>query len=90
MAPSAQSRYLSSTDSTDDPLAFALRPPDGETEEERRERLAQEARNKEQSDLIDEQLKAERETLRRRKAAGEVKLLLLGQAESGKSTLQKQ
>lgn len=88
MAPSAQSRHSLSGD--DDPLSFAMRPPEGETEQERRERLEREAQAKEQSNLIDEQLKAERETLRRRKASGEVKLLLLGQAESGKSTLQKQ
>ncbi|GJJ08385.1 hypothetical protein Clacol_002600 [Clathrus columnatus] len=90
MAPSAQSRHPSSIDAIDDPLSFALRPPDGETEEERKQRLAKEALDKEQSNQIDEELRAERETLRRRKAAGEVKLLLLGQAESGKSTLQKQ
>lgn len=76
--------------SADDPLSFAIRPPDSETEEERLQRIALESEARRLSDLIDEELRAERERLKRRKASGEVKLLLLGQAESGKSTLQKQ
>jgi len=76
--------------STDDPLAFAIRPPATETEEERGIRMALEMEARRNSDLIDEDLRAEREKMKRRKATGEVKLLLLGQAESGKSTLQKQ
>ncbi|KDQ55670.1 hypothetical protein JAAARDRAFT_37068 [Jaapia argillacea MUCL 33604] len=43
------------------------------------------------SNRIDEELKREREAIRRRRAQKtEVKVILLGQAESGKSTLQKQ
>ncbi|KAF8589454.1 guanine nucleotide binding protein, alpha subunit [Ramaria rubella] len=76
--------------STDDPLAFAIRPPESETEEERQLRTALEAEARRTSDLIDEDIRNEREIIKRRKATGEVKLLLLGQAESGKSTLQKQ
>ena len=76
--------------STDDPLAFAIRPPDSETEEERQRRTAMETEARRTSDLIDEDIRVERERIKRRRAAGEVKLLLLGQAESGKSTLQKQ
>ncbi|KAI0744354.1 G-alpha-domain-containing protein [Daedaleopsis nitida] len=41
------------------------------------------------SNAIDEELRREREAMRRRKAK-DVKVMLLGQAESGKSTLQKQ
>ncbi|KAI0355795.1 G-protein alpha subunit [Trametes cingulata] len=41
------------------------------------------------SNAIDEELRRERELLRRKRAR-EVKVMLLGQAESGKSTLQKQ
>ncbi|KAK7692120.1 hypothetical protein QCA50_003739 [Cerrena zonata] len=41
------------------------------------------------SNAIDEELKQERE-LRRRRGQKEIKVMLLGQAESGKSTLQKQ
>ena len=76
--------------SADDPLAFAIRPPSTETEEERMLRMALETEARRISDLIDEDLRVERERIKRRRASGEVKLLLLGQAESGKSTLQKQ
>nr|GAT48707.1 guanine nucleotide-binding protein alpha-4 subunit [Mycena chlorophos] len=78
-----------SVESTADPFSQALRANQaGETPEERRVRLEAEAEAKRVSDRIDEELRLERERLRRSK--GDVKLLLLGQAESGKSTLQKQ
>ncbi|TFK49602.1 G-protein alpha subunit [Heliocybe sulcata] len=75
-----------STDS--DPLTYVMRPPDSETDTARRARLEGEAEAKRVSDEIDEQLRLEREKLKKSKE--DVKLLLLGQAESGKSTLQKQ
>lgn len=65
-----------------------MRPSASETESVRRVRLQREADEKSVSDRIDEELRQERERLKRRKL--DVKLLLLGQAESGKSTLQKQ
>ncbi|KAF5359184.1 hypothetical protein D9756_003518 [Leucocoprinus leucothites] len=74
--------------SQDDPITEALKPPPTETEAERIARLSAEAEAKRISERIDEDLREERERLRRKK--GDVKLLLLGQAESGKSTLQKQ
>ncbi|TRM64319.1 guanine nucleotide binding protein, alpha subunit [Schizophyllum amplum] len=74
--------------SQDDPLSAAIRPDPGETDNERRLRVFQEAEAKRISEQIDEDLRQERERLR--KSKGDVKLLLLGQAESGKSTLQKQ
>ncbi|PPQ76450.1 hypothetical protein CVT26_012962 [Gymnopilus dilepis] len=74
--------------SQDDPISAALKPPSSETESERAFRLEQEAEAKRVSEQIDEDLREERERLKKRK--GDVKLLLLGQAESGKSTLQKQ
>ncbi|KAF9069006.1 guanine nucleotide-binding protein [Rhodocollybia butyracea] len=74
--------------SQDDPLTEALKPPESETEIERRLRLELEAEAKRVSEQIDEDLRLEREDMRRKR--GDVKLLLLGQAESGKSTLQKQ
>ncbi|KAE9402907.1 guanine nucleotide-binding protein alpha-1 subunit [Gymnopus androsaceus JB14] len=74
--------------SQDDPLTEALRPPESETELQRQIRLEQEAEAKRISEQIDEELRLEREDLKRKR--GNVKLLLLGQAESGKSTLQKQ
>jgi len=74
--------------SQDDPISAALKPSPTETEAERSARLVREADAKRVSEQIDEDLRLERERLKRRK--GDVKLLLLGQAESGKSTLQKQ
>ncbi|KAJ3830062.1 guanine nucleotide-binding protein [Lentinula raphanica] len=74
--------------SQDDPLSEALKPPESETESERRARLEQEAEAKRVSEQIDEELRLEREDMKKKK--GDVKLLLLGQAESGKSTLQRQ
>ncbi|OCH94427.1 G-protein alpha subunit [Obba rivulosa] len=71
-----------------DPLAALLRPPATETDHERALRLQREADAKRISDSIDEQIRADRE--RYKKSKQDVKLLLLGQAESGKSTLQKQ
>ncbi|KAG6867908.1 hypothetical protein C0993_009606 [Termitomyces sp. T159_Od127] len=72
--------------SQDDPLATALRPSSSETDVQRRTRLAAEAEARRISEQIDEELRQERERLKRNKGD----LLLLGQAESGKSTLQKQ
>ncbi|KAI0074990.1 G-alpha-domain-containing protein [Panus rudis PR-1116 ss-1] len=62
-----------------DPLDAVLRPPIDETEEERAQRLAEEAEAKRVSQAIDEQLKQERTA---RKKARVVRLLLLGQSES--------
>ncbi|THH27373.1 hypothetical protein EUX98_g6819 [Antrodiella citrinella] len=72
----------------DDPLAVAIRPSPGESAQEKEIRLQREAEAKRVSDRIDEQLSQDRE--RYRKSKQDVRLLLLGQAESGKSTLQKQ
>ncbi|KAJ7126795.1 guanine nucleotide-binding protein [Mycena epipterygia] len=80
---------LYSTDSTVDPISQVMRASHAsESLEERRARLEAEAEAKRVSEQIDEELRLEREKLRR--SRGDVKLLLLGQAESGKSTLQKQ
>ena len=69
-----------------DPLDAALRPPIDETPEEKIVRLAQEAEARRVSHQIDEDIKRER-TFRKKRQV--VKLLLLGQSESGKSTLLK-
>ncbi|KAI0303689.1 guanine nucleotide-binding protein [Multifurca ochricompacta] len=74
--------------SQEDPLSFATRPPEAETDLERRVRLQREADAKRISDIIDEELKIDKRNYERSKQ--DVRLLLLGQAESGKSTLQKQ
>ncbi|EJF60188.1 G-protein alpha subunit [Dichomitus squalens] len=67
----------------DDPLSRVLAPPPNETAEERETRLRLEAEARQISDKIDEQLKAERAALKKNRP---VKVLLLGQSESGKST----
>lgn len=64
----------------EDPLTLALAPPPNETPEEREARLKAEAEAQKISERIDEQLKAERAALRRKKP---IKVLLLGQGESG-------
>ncbi|KZT07849.1 G-alpha-domain-containing protein [Laetiporus sulphureus 93-53] len=75
------------TRSIDDPLAAAIAPPPDETPEQRETRLAQEAEAKRISDDIDERIREERALWKKKK--GLFKLLLLGQSESGKSTVLK-
>ncbi|KIJ51433.1 hypothetical protein M422DRAFT_158478 [Sphaerobolus stellatus SS14] len=85
LRPQSPSQY-----SVNDPLAFAIRPPPYESSSEREIRLTKEAEARRVSERIDEEIRIDRERIKKSKASGEVKLLLLGQAESGKSTLQKQ
>ncbi|PPQ76441.1 hypothetical protein CVT26_012955 [Gymnopilus dilepis] len=67
-----------------DPFAIFHTPPPNETPGERAAREAKEAEQKRVSDLIDEQLKAEKLEMKKQKHL--VRVLLLGQSESGKST----
>ncbi|KAJ4466232.1 guanine nucleotide binding protein, alpha subunit [Lentinula aciculospora] len=67
-----------------DPFAEFLRPPSNETPAERATRKIREAEEKRISDTIDEQIRQERQVLQKQRAL--VKVLLLGQSESGKST----
>ncbi|KAJ6556372.1 guanine nucleotide binding protein, alpha subunit [Mycena capillaripes] len=67
-----------------DPIAAALAPPEDESEEERQSRLLTERAAKRVSDDIDDQLSRERQQVKRQPKP--VKILLLGQSESGKST----
>ncbi|KAF8887649.1 G-protein alpha subunit [Gymnopilus junonius] len=67
-----------------DPFAIFHTPPPNETAGERAAREATEAEQKRVSDQIDEQLKAEKLALKKQKYI--VRVLLLGQSESGKST----
>lgn len=67
-----------------DPLAHILAPPADETEEAKAERISAEKRAKQRSDAIDEEIEAQRIAARR--GPKPVKILLLGQSESGKST----
>ena len=63
-----------------DPLSAALRPPIDETEEEKASRLAEEDAAKRVSHAIDEAIRIEKQQRRKHKT---VRLLLLGQSESG-------
>ncbi|KAJ3758968.1 guanine nucleotide binding protein, alpha subunit [Lentinula raphanica] len=66
-----------------DPLSLAIAPPPNETPAERAAREFAEAEALRISNEIDEQLRKERESERKKKRP--VKLLLLGQSESGKT-----
>lgn len=67
-----------------DPLAVVTAPPPNETPGERAAREEREAEARRISDQIDEELRAEKATVRKHDEM--VKILLLGQSESGKST----
>ncbi|OCH88372.1 G-alpha-domain-containing protein [Obba rivulosa] len=70
-----------------DPLDAVLRPPFDETPDEKAYRLAQEEEARRISAAIDESIRQEK---LRRKKTKIVRLLLLGQSESGKSTTLRQ
>jgi hypothetical protein len=69
----------------DDPFAIFHMPPPNETPEERTSRERREAEAQRVSDQIDDKIKAEKAALKKQQK-GMVKVLLLGQSESGKST----
>lgn len=77
-------RTLANATGEDDPLARAIAPPPDETPEARVLRERMQASAKKRSDEIDARLQAENAA--KRKRGQPVKLLLLGQSESGKST----
>ena len=66
-----------------DPFAVFIQPPPNETPAERAARELREAEEKRVSDRIDEQLKLEKAAFKKQKSI--VKVLLLGQSESGAS-----
>jgi len=68
-----------------DPLDRALSPPPKETSEQRTQREAKEVEAKRESDWIDDQIKTEKRANSLKKEP--VKVLMLGQAESGVSPL---
>jgi guanine nucleotide-binding protein subunit alpha len=70
--------------SEDDPLTRAIAPPPNETQLERVHRIATEQEAKRVSDVIDEELNRQR--IAEKKGPKPIKILLLGQSESGKST----
>jgi len=69
--------------SVDDPLARAIAPPRNETPEAKQTRESAELEARQVSDRIDEQIRQERTALKKKKKP--VKVLLLGQSESGAS-----
>ncbi|KIM75863.1 hypothetical protein PILCRDRAFT_826888 [Piloderma croceum F 1598] len=71
--------------STPDPLAVFTDPPPNETDEQRVVREAKEAEEKRVSDEIDEGIRKDKVAMKKEKELV-VKVLLLGQSESGKST----
>lgn len=83
MAP-ARAAFVAKVKGDVDPLTLAIAPPATETAEERWEREQQEARARTISTQIDEALRAERMTMKRK--GKPIKVLVLGQSESGKST----
>ncbi|KAI0296518.1 G-alpha-domain-containing protein [Multifurca ochricompacta] len=72
------------SDESVDPLSRALAPPKNESAEQRAIREAKEAEACRESNRIDEIIKQEKQAISRKKAP--VKVLMLGQTESGKST----
>jgi guanine nucleotide-binding protein alpha-1 subunit len=70
----------------DDPLTIAMAPPPDETALQREEREKAEQHARRVSDEIDEQIRNEKAALKRKKRP--VKVLLLGQSESGESHVQ--
>ncbi|XP_006463700.1 hypothetical protein AGABI2DRAFT_187221 [Agaricus bisporus var. bisporus H97] len=70
-----------------DPLEEVLKPPPEESPEERLLRLQREEQARQVSAAIDATIKAERNACRKKRI---VRLLLLGQSESGKSTTLRQ
>ncbi|KAG7441315.1 G-alpha-domain-containing protein [Guyanagaster necrorhizus] len=72
---------------TDDPFDEALKPPVDESPEDRELRIAREEEARRVSLAIDASIKAERQARRKKRI---VRLLLLGQSESGKSTTLRQ
>lgn len=79
--------YCSATRShSPDPFSVVLLPPPNESSVDREKRLRAEGQAEKISDDIDKKLEAERNESRRKKP---VKILLLGQSESGKSTVVK-
>ncbi|KAL0956245.1 hypothetical protein HGRIS_002399 [Hohenbuehelia grisea] len=81
---SAKVARIARKDVDDDPLTRAIAPPENETPEQREARVAAEHAAKQHSDAIDEELYRQRQA--EKKGPKPVKVLLLGQSESGKST----
>ncbi|KAJ7251961.1 hypothetical protein C8J57DRAFT_1665540 [Mycena rebaudengoi] len=76
--------HLGYLDFSTDLRPRSITPPHNESVEERERRFSEERAAKQVSDRIDEQINKDRQ--QRKKEGNPVKILLLGQSESGKST----
>ncbi|TFK49298.1 G-alpha-domain-containing protein [Heliocybe sulcata] len=85
--PPATMPSIRAVGNSDDPFESMLRPPSGETADQKADRIRREEEAKRISQAIDESLKQERIERKKRRV---VRLLLLGQSESGKSTTLRQ
>jgi hypothetical protein len=70
----------SSMYSADDPLGQCLRPPPTETDLERKARLLREMQARQVSDGIDEEIRQDREKMKKRREDVKVRVLLVGPA----------
>ncbi|KAF8576685.1 G-alpha-domain-containing protein [Ramaria rubella] len=88
MVPEASTRTAlrRNSERDEDPLNRALAPPEGETQEEAEVRILQEKAALKISEDIDRTLRLELQAAKKHRC---VKVLLLGQSESGKSTVLK-
>ncbi|KAH7341031.1 guanine nucleotide binding protein, alpha subunit [Rhizoctonia solani] len=84
------SRHLRNRSFSDDPFAAMTRPPVNESPEAKQRRQSEEQLAKKRSELIDEEIKRDRQARLQSEAAQRKLLLLVGQAESGKTTTLKQ
>ncbi|CAE6374408.1 unnamed protein product [Rhizoctonia solani] len=83
------SRHFRNRSFSDDPFAVVTRAPVNESPDDRQRRQTDERLAKQRSELIDEEIKRDRQA-RQEAEATQRKMLLLGQAESGKTTTLKQ
>ncbi|KDN34613.1 hypothetical protein RSAG8_12312, partial [Rhizoctonia solani AG-8 WAC10335] len=84
------SRHLRNRSFSDDPFAVMTRPPPNESAEAKQRRQSEEQMAKQRSELIDEEIKRDRQARQQAEATQRKLLLLVGQAESGKTTTLKQ
>ncbi|CAE6441827.1 unnamed protein product [Rhizoctonia solani] len=84
------SRHLRNRSFSDDPFAAVTRPPVNESPKAKQKRQSEEQMAKQRSELIDEEIKRDRQARQQAEATQRKLLLLVGQAESGKTTTLKQ
>ncbi|KAF8710250.1 G protein alpha subunit, partial [Rhizoctonia solani] len=83
-------RHLRNRSFSDDPFAAVTMPPANESPDDKQRRQADERMARQRSELIDEEIKRDRLARQRAETTQRKLLLLVGQAESGKTTTLKQ